>query len=202
MSHTSRRPDYMIRPVIETFFQEVKRLNRQDHGGALQEMYRRHYRVILAQLRGRVAAQDVEDALCSVIDAMLARLDQLQQWPELRQAAYIRSVARNVAMDYLRGVMRDRRHMADMPDEDMSRLPDTVDSPEMQAVRRSELEAMQAAIRSLPPEKRDLLEMKYMQNMDDAQIAARLGIRRDNVRQRLFRVRKELRRMMEDMGYE
>ena len=168
----------------------------------LMEMYRRHHRVIVAQLRGRVQPQDMEDALCAVVDALLPRCGQMQGWPEMRQAMYVRAIVRNVAMDYLRGRIRSRRYMADMPDEAMTFVPDVSDGPEAQAVRRSEMQAMQAAIRALPPEKRDLLEMKYMQDMDDAQIAARLGIRRDNVRQRLSRLRKELRKRMEDMGYE
>ena len=166
------------------------------------ELFRRHQRVIYAQLRGRVPPQDMEDAACAVADAMLRRYDQLREWPEARQAVYIRAVARNTAMEHLRKTVRLRRHVADMPDEEMFRVPDNADSPEMQAVRRGELEAMQAAIRELSPDKRDLLEMRYMQDMDDTQIAARMGISRENVRQRLSRLRKELRRRMEDMGYE
>lgn len=173
-----------------------------DRQNGLMELYRKHQRVILAQLRGRVPLQDVEDVVCAVVDAMLARYEHLQEWPEKRQAMYIRSMARNEAVNYLRRRIRTRRHVLDIPDEDMANVPDGADSPEAQAIRRSEMTAMQAAIRALPPEKRDLLEMKYLQDMDDAQIAARMGISRENVRQRLSRLRKELRKRMEDMGYE
>ena len=68
--------------------------------------------------------------------------------------------------------------------------------------RADTIGAMQAAIRKLPEEKRQLLEMKYLQDMPDGQIAQRLGIQSNNVRQRLSRVRRELRAMMEEMGYE
>ena len=120
----------------------------------------------------------------------------------MRQAMYIRSVARNIAMDYLRARVRRRERLADGPDEDMERIADARAGVEQQVFRADTIGAMQAAIRKLPEEKRQLLEMKYLQDMPDGQIAQRLGIQSNNVRQRLSRVRRELRAMMEEMGYE
>ena len=168
----------------------------------LMDMYRRHHRIILAQLRGRVDAQDMEDALHAVVDAMLGKQLFLESLSDMRQAMYIRSVARNIAMDYLRARVRRRERLADGPDEDMERIADARAGVEQQVFRADTIGAMQAAIRKLPEEKRQLLEMKYLQDMPDGQIAQRLGIQKDNVRQRLSRVRRELRAMMEEMGYE
>ena len=168
----------------------------------LMDMYRRHHRIILAQLRGRVDAQDMEDALHAVMDAMLEKQLLLESLSDMRQTMYIRSVARNVAMDYLRARVRKRERLADGPDEDMERIADARAGVEQQVFRADAIGAMQAAIRKLPEEKRQLLEMKYLQDMPDGQIAQRLGIQKDNVRQRLSRVRRELRAMMEEMGYE
>lgn len=168
----------------------------------LMDMYRRHHRIILAQLRGRVDAQDMEDALHAVMDAMLEKQLLLESLSDMRQTMYIRSVARNIAMDYLRARVRKRERLADGPDEDMERIADARAGVEQQVFRADAIGAMQAAIRKLPEEKRQLLEMKYLQDMPDGQIAQRLGIQKDNVRQRLSRVRRELRAMMEEMGYE
>ena len=181
---------------------ESGKFARENTQKQLLDMYRRHHRVILSQICGRVQPQDVEDVLHGVLAAILPRLEQLQGYSETRQAVYVRAMARNAAADYLRSRVRTRQRIADMDDEDMRGIADESDSVEALIVRQDALERMRGAIKRLPVEKRDLLEMKYMQEMDDAQIAARLGIRQENVRQRLHRLRKELRRMMKEDGYE
>ena len=168
---------------------------------ALLAMYDRHRRIILSQLRGRVEAQDMEDVLHTVIDAIFEKIELLRELPDLRQAMYIRSIARNIAMDYLRDRVYRRANISDGPDEDMTLIADDARSVEMQVLGTDELSAMQAAIRRLPEEKRQLLEMKYLLEMTDAQIAREYGISRANVRQRLSRIRHELRARMEEMGY-
>ena len=165
-------------------------------------LYQRYHRVILAQLRGRVDPEDVEDVLHGILDDMLAALSRLQAMDDLRQAGYIRSIARNAAVDYLRLRMRRREKVADATDTDLAFIADPSDSVEAQVIRLDALSAMKTAICALPEAKRQLLEMKYLQELDDRQIARYMGISCANVRQRLSRVRRELRRRMEDMGYE
>ena len=167
----------------------------------LAAMYEKHHRIIFSQLRGRVERQDTEDVLHVILDRMLAGMDRMRNMDEIRQAMYIRSIARNAAMDYLRARIRHRSHTADAPDEDLAHLTDP-QCVEDVVLRRDALSGMKRAIAALPMEKRDLLEMKYVQEMDDAQIARHLGISRVNVRQRLSRLRRELRTKMEEMGYE
>ena len=169
---------------------------------ALSAMYEKHHRIIFAQLRGRVDGQDTEDVLHSILDRMLRSMDRLNTMDEIRQAMYIRSIARNAAMDYLRARVRRRNHMADATDEDMADLADSQPRVEDMVLTRDTLAQMRRLIAALPAPKRDLLEMKYVQEMDDGQIARTLGISRVNVRQRLSRIRKELRERMEAMGYE
>lgn len=169
---------------------------------ALSAMYEKHHRIIFAQLRGRVDGQDTEDVLHSILDRMLRSMDRLNTMDEIRQAMYIRSIARNAAVDYLRDRVRRRRHAADASDEDIARLTDPRQNVEEEVLHRDEISGMRRAVAALSEEKRNLLEMKYVQELDDAQIARVLGIRRENVRQRLSRLRKELRAGMEEIGYE
>ena len=167
----------------------------------LAAMYERHHRIIFSQLRGRVERQDTEDVLHVILDHMLAGMDRMRNMDEIRQTMYIRSIARNAAMDYLRARVRQRDHTADASDEDLVHLIDP-QCVEDVVLHRDALSGMKRAIAALPADKRDLLELKYVQELDDAQIARRLGISRVNVRQRLSRLRKELRVRMEEMGYE
>lgn len=187
----------MDMPSAMTFAAEKTDIQAQ-----VLEMYQRHGRIIISQIRGRVPQQDVEDVLCAVVDAMMQRLPQLQGYSHIRQAMYLRAIARNEVADYLRSRVRTRERIADMEDEDMAALADDSDSVEAIVIRQDALERMRAAIQRLPQHKRDLLEMKYMQELSDEQIARKFGISPAGVRKRLSRLRTELRAMMKEDGYE
>ena len=171
---------------------------RADRQRQLLELYQRHHRAILAQVRRRVPPQDVEDVLCDVLDGLLPRLEGLYAFSELRQAVYIRSVTRNAVADYMRRAVRTRARFVDVADADLERLSDGADSVEETVLRREQVERMKEAIRALPDDRRALLEMKYVQELDDGEIAARLGVSCAAVRQQLSRLRKRLRRTMEE----
>lgn len=99
-------------------------------------------------------------------------------------------LARNIHKDHVRKNKRYHWH------EDMSswegKLKET-NNQEVQTVRSDELSTLESAMRTLVPEKRELLELTRFQKMKYDQVAQLLGVTESAVKVRVHRTLKELR---------
>lgn len=167
----------------------------------LLELYQQYHRVILDQLRVYVEPQELEDVLYTVIDSMAARIGQLAVYTPERRLVYIRAIARNTAVSYLRRRIRMRKKLVDISDDALAAVADEQTGVEQEILRRDMLSALRGLIGKLPEEKRALLEMKYLLDMDNRQIAEMMHLSQTAVRQRLSRLRREIYAMLDAMGY-
>lgn len=99
-------------------------------------------------------------------------------------------MARNIHKDHLK--KNKRYHWQ----EDMTRweshLKET-NHQEAQLLKHDTLNNLETALRSLPPEKRELLELTRFQKMKYEQVAQLLGISESAVKVRVHRILKELK---------
>jgi RNA polymerase sigma-70 factor (ECF subfamily) len=101
---------------------------------------------------------------------------------------WIGTIAANVSRDRLRRLARgEPRAVPEFP----GRAGDSPDPP-AEAVKAEEAERLRAAVRELPDESRALVEMRYFEELDLAEMAERTGLPRSTLKVRLFRLRKEL----------
>jgi len=70
-------------------------------------------------------------------------------------------------------------------------------APRDSSEENGEIDRLRAALRRLPPERRALLGLFYVDGLDLGQIAAALGVPRGTVKSRLFHAREELKRVFE-----
>jgi RNA polymerase sigma-70 factor (ECF subfamily) len=101
-------------------------------------------------------------------------------------------IARNAALDEL----RKRKHTAHLPldPEDAGPQPDEeVD----RALRRA---AVRTAVATLPPRERELIALKFHAGLDNAELAAVLGVSVTNAGTRLHRALTKLREILDDQS--
>jgi RNA polymerase sigma-70 factor (ECF subfamily) len=138
--------------------------------------------MLRARLRQADAVHDLtQDTLLAVIVAL--RKGQLRE-PD-RLAAFVHGVARNTANNHLRGV--HRRGEAPLDDEVIARLvgADTTEDAE----RRNLVEQ---GLHALAPADREVLELTLVDGLHPREIAQRLSLPSDTVRQRKTRALKRL----------
>jgi RNA polymerase sigma-70 factor, ECF subfamily len=116
---------------------------------------------------------------------VLASADQFHGTTREQLLAWVRVIARRVALDAL----RSRHPNATLPDE----LSDTADPPPARAERADELQRVTRLLARLSPQDRALLLARVRDGMGPQQIARVVGLSGEAVRQRLSRLLRELR---------
>jgi RNA polymerase sigma factor (sigma-70 family) len=108
------------------------------------------------------------------------------------ERAWLFGIARNAALDELRKRKRSAALAAEPedaapgPDEEMDR-----------ALRRA---AVRTALAALEPRERELIALKFHAGLDNAEIAAVLGVSPSNAGTRLHRALTKLREMLDDQS--
>ena len=153
-----------------------------------ERTFPRVYAYVASLLRDRAAAEDVtalafERAYRKRL-SFRARRGTAEAW--------MFGIARNAALDELRKRKRSAALAAEPedaapgPDEEMDR-----------ALRRA---AVRTALAGLPPRDRELIALKFHAGLDNAEIAAVLGVSASNAGTRLHRALTKLREMLDDQS--
>jgi RNA polymerase sigma-70 factor (ECF subfamily) len=158
---------------------------------ALEELYDRHapmlYGLVL-RIVGRVS--DAEEVLQ---DAWLQAWRRADTWDPARGtvAAWLVTLARSRAIDRIRSVSARQRAESATPAPE---TPLAADEPAANAVQRQRQERLSAALATLTPRQREVLELGYFGGLSQTEIAERIGAPLGSVkswtRQGLMRLRE------------
>jgi RNA polymerase sigma-70 factor (ECF subfamily) len=154
---------------------------------AFSELVRRHqdrvYRYLLRMLGSR------EDALELTQDAFVKAWQALPQWqPEAQFRTWLFRIANNTALDALR-----RRKLVEfVPLEDSFDAPGSEPDPERQAQATQEVRLLEASLKRLAPEHRDILLLREVEEMSYEEIGRVLSLSEGTVKSRLARARAAL----------
>jgi len=151
---------------------------------------------IRAMLRARLRqVEAVPDLTQDTLVASILALRKGQLREAERLAAFVHGVARNIVNNHLRG--EHRRGEAPLDDDLAERLP-AVDGRE-DAERRSLVARGLAAI---PPGDREVLQLTLVDGLHPREIAQRLSLSSDTVRQRKTRALRRLMAAVDPDGWE
>ena len=125
-----------------------------------------------------------------VLQTVFLRLIRREQPPDFRAnpKAYLYRAAVNAALDALRS-RRRRRLVA------VDELPEVAD-PAAASIDDEHHQALYEAIAELKPESAQILILRYVHGMSDAEIARMLGVSRGTIALRLFRSRARLKKLL------
>ena len=159
---------------------------RTNAADAFEDLYRRTfprvYAYVASLVRDRAAAEDVTAQAFERAYRKRSSFSARRGTPE----AWLFGIARNAALDELR--RGRRRATLEREPEDLWTAP--VDEV---AIAAEELATLRSALAALPPRERDLLALKFVAGLSNAEIARLLGISESNAGTRVHRALVRLR---------
>lgn len=153
----------------------------------LVEAYQTPAYRLAARMCGPDSAEDVTQ------EAFLAVWRALPEFRgDCRFSTWLYRLVSNAAIDCLR---REKKHR-DTGDVDDLELPDGGPSPQEQAERSDTRDAVRRALDRLSPEHRQVLLLRFMQELDYGEIARALNVSEGTVKSRINRAKSKLREVL------
>jgi RNA polymerase sigma factor (sigma-70 family) len=143
------------------------------------------YAYVATLLRDRGAAEDVTALAFERAYRRRGKYDARRG----SARAWLFGIARNAALDELRRRSRSAALAADLPAD--------APAPEEEADRLVRRAAVRAALAELPARDRELIALKFHAGLDNAELAAVLGVSVSNAGTRLHRVLTKLREALD-----
>ncbi|KKM12451.1 hypothetical protein SY88_03340 [Clostridiales bacterium PH28_bin88] len=149
----------------------------------------RVYRFALSVTRNPAAAEEIAQETFTIA---FAKYDQLQDRSKI--GAWLNAIALNLA----RAESNHRKKVVPMDPEDQALVQDDRSSEDFESVlaqRETSLE-LKKAVNNLPPDSRDVVLLKYYEELEVEEIARLLKLPEGTVKSRLSRSRNKLRRIL------
>ena len=163
---------------------------------AFGELYRRHVDRIYTYVYYRTGnAHDAEDLTARTFHQALTHLARYTDHG-VPFVAWLYRIAHNLVANW----HRDRSRKQEIPLDDIPILPTKGDHPEKNLVRSQEQESLLKMIRTLPSERQNLLILKFVEDMSNAEIGAIMGRSEGAVKSLYHRTLLALRDQLEDQN--
>lgn len=169
---------------------------RLQHGDvrALEELFRRHRRVVYVAALGVLGSRaDAEEILQDAFVTLWSKRRSIEIVGS-SVAPWLITTARFLALNRLRA--GHRRRLADL--DELDALPSAANGPLGEAVRAELAADLAAAIAALDPIDRQIVDLCLAEGLAYKQAATALGVSHATVRNRLSRIRANLRVRLSD----
>ena len=153
--------------------------------GALVEQYRDNVYRLAYRMCGN--AYDADEAAQEAFVAAWRALPNFRG--DAKFSTWLYRLTTNAAIDVMR---REKRHKA-VGDGEMVEVADDTDSPQETVERTEQQEAVQKALATLSDEYREVLLLRYMEELDYAEIAEVLKLPSGTVKSRINRAKAALK---------
>jgi RNA polymerase sigma-70 factor (ECF subfamily) len=189
---------------------ELLRAVLSGRGGSWAAFYGRYERLILSCIKkvlrrytALYSDEDIEDmanTVClNLVKDDFKKLRTFDPTKGYKLSSWVGLIATNTALDALR--RRDPLHASLDGDDDESapaQLPDPGMDPGQALERRQQWGALLAAIRELPDQDREFLELYYDEELEPEEIAKRMSISVNTVYSRKNKLREKLKKLVEN----
>lgn len=163
----------------------VSALETEQDRSVFEQWYLRYrqdmYAVAYGILRNR---EDAEDAVHQAFVSLAEHYEKAAAVPENELKAYLIIVTRNTAINFYRSNRRDA--------DRLTALEEDSGTVEINFFEQADYDSLVSAILSLPEKYRDILYLRYLQELSPKETAGMLGISAENVRKRTERAKKLL----------
>lgn len=159
----------------------------------LKELYNKYYKELYLYIYSLSGNREITEDLVqeTFLKAILSLSDN-----HTNMRAWLYMVARNLYINYSKKEKQttDIEEMNDIPSSELS-LPNRI-------IENERKELCFKALQSLDGAKKEVLILQYFGGLSQKEIAATLHITPENVRVLSYRGKKELRKFMEEHGYD
>jgi RNA polymerase sigma-70 factor (ECF subfamily) len=169
---------------------------QQGDRDALEELYLIHFDRIYSYLHVSVGNRhDAEDLTTQTFLKMLEKIGSFR-WKSAPFSAWLFRIAHNLAMDHFRARRRWQ------PEEEVPEPPahEAEPSAELEAMRTIGRESMLKLIEGLSPEQQQVLTLKFVFNLPNAEVAQILDKSQGAIKSLQHRALVSLQKQIEDTG--
>lgn len=175
--------------------EKAKKGDQKAYKGLMDRYYNSIYHEILLKVRDAEQAQDL------TMEAMAKALIQLHTYePKFAFSTWLKRVSINHVIDFLRKKKLSTVSIdetIDSEDGEMTwQFPAEVDNPEEQLEKKQRLAAIREYVGSLKEAYRNLIELRYFNELSYEEIAVQLAIPIGTVKARLHRAKGMLQQVM------
>lgn len=153
-------------------------------------LFKKAYEIV----RSPFVAEDIVSEVCTL---MVEKVTYLRKIDTCRRRACLVIFVRNRAIDYMRRKKVEQKHMVygDWALENAASDGEIDDD----IIRTVEVECLKLALDLLDERNRDILEMKYWRKLTDSEIAEKINIQENSIRQYLTNARRKLKKILEEV---
>lgn len=167
-----------------------------DFDSLWKRYYRPVYYIVRAHLQDRRSdrAAEVADVVQEVMLKIYRSIDRYDTRRSL--SAWVYSVARNHCTDVKRRDQTRGRFVTSLPRPDLTPQPSS-ENPEERLVAKERFESVDRFVEALPARDREILLLRYYEELPYSEIAAITGRPEGTVRYRVHQMKRRLRRHLE-----
>jgi RNA polymerase sigma-70 factor, ECF subfamily len=169
--------------------------------GSFEELVRRYQRPISAYVYRMVG--NYESALDLTQEIFIKVYNSLNRYrAEFKFSTWIYKIAHNAAVDHLRRTATREQSLVIGPEGDTFDLPleSALLSPEQESEQKERRGEIEAVVRALPANYRELIILRHSQDLSYEEIVEVTGLPLGTVKNRLFRAREMMRQQFVDKG--
>ena len=169
--------------------------------GSFEELVRRYQRPISAYVYRMVG--NYESALDLTQEIFIKVYNSLNRYrAEFKFSTWIYKIAHNAAVDHLRRSATREQSLVVGPEGDSFDLPleSSRLSPEQESEQKERRTEIEAVVRALPANYRELIILRHSQDLSYEEIVEVTGLPLGTVKNRLFRAREMMRQQFVDKG--
>jgi RNA polymerase sigma-70 factor (ECF subfamily) len=169
--------------------------------GSFEELVRRYQRPISAYVYRMIG--NYESALDLTQEIFIKVYSSLRKYrSEFKFSTWIYKIAHNAAVDHLRRNTTREQSLVNGTEGDHFELPIESDrlTPEQESEQRERRLEIEAVVRGLPANYRELIILRHSQDLTYEEIVDVTGLPLGTVKNRLFRAREMMRQQFVDRG--
>jgi RNA polymerase sigma-70 factor (ECF subfamily) len=178
--------------MVETGLDDLARRVSDGDVEAFQTLYETHLDTIYRYVYYKVGNGQLAEDLTQHIFMKAWEAINRYQWRELPFQHWLLRLARNTVIDHYRSTKPANASLLDP-------IGDGVD-PEEELAQSETIQILQDAVRQLPDEQREVIVLRFIEQMPHAEVARHLGKSAATVRVIQHRALQALRRLLEQDG--
>ncbi len=163
---------------------------KQEDQHAFRQLLDLHWNELYGFMIKRTENENDAEDLC--LQAFSKAFDKIETYNnEFTFSTWLTSIAKNLHVDLIRKE-KTRLHQSTDVDEVGRDVIDETLGPEDQLIRSQNLDKLLQQVRSLKPIYRDVIQLRFFQELSHKEMATQLGLSLSNVKVRLLRAKKLL----------
>ena len=169
---------------------------KQEDQHAFRQLLDLHWNELYGFMIKRTENENDAEDLC--LQAFSKAFDKIETFNnEFTFSTWLTSIAKNLHVDMIRKEKTRLHQSTDVKEVGRDVIDETL-GPEDQLIRSQNLNKLLQQVKSLKPIYRDVIQLRFFQELSHKEIAIQLGLSLSNVKVRLLRAKKLLSEIIND----